>query len=71
MKTRPAALASFDFELGNLLESPCKRCYLRACLPECANECELIDSVQKMLAGGISSAQSCSPAESYSLLIND
>lgn len=71
MYTRPATPAAFDFELGSLMESPCKRCHMKACLPECTDGCKLLDSIQKLLAGGISSVKSYSPCESYSLLIGD
>lgn len=71
MYPRPATPASFDFELGSLLESPCKRCHMKSCLPQCTEDCKLLDSVQKILAGGISSVQSFSPCEAYTLLISD
>ena len=71
MHSRPATPAAIDFELGSLLESTCKRCHMKAYLPQCTEDCKLLDSVQKMLAGGISSVQSFSPCEAYSLLISD
>jgi len=71
MYTRPATPAAFDFELGSLLESPCRKCTMRDYLPGCTNDCKLLDSIQKVLAGGISSVKSFSPCESYSLLISD
>ena len=71
MIARPATPASFDFELGSLLESPCKRCHLKPYLPDCADSCEILDGIQKTLAGTISSVKNFSPCESYTLLINE
>lgn len=71
MEKRPSTCATFDFEIGNLLESPCKRCHKQALLPKCAANCKLIDDVQKALAGGISSVKNFSPAESFTILISD
>jgi hypothetical protein len=71
MEKRPPTCATFDFEIGNLLESPCKRCHKQALLPKCAANCKLIDDVQKILAGGISSVKNFSPAESFTILISE
>ena len=71
MYTRPATPAAFDFELGSLLESPCKRCHMKSYLPRCTDDCKVLDSIQKQLAGGISSVKSFSPCESYTLMISD
>ena len=62
---------TFDFEIGTLLESPCRCCEMRPLLPECTDSCELLARIQSTLAGGISSGHSVSPAEAYSLVANE
>ncbi len=44
----------FDFEIGYLVKSPCKECLYRTNLPECADECGLLDRIQMILSRGIS-----------------
>ncbi len=44
----------FDFEIGHLVESPCRRCIYRKNLPECAENCTLMDKIRILLARGIS-----------------
>jgi hypothetical protein len=58
---------TFDFEIGTLLESPCRCCEMRALLPACAQDCEILARIQTTLAGGISSGHSVSPVEDYCL----
>ncbi len=57
----------FDFEIGTLLESPCRTCEMRSMLPRCSQHCDLLARIQATLANGISSGHSVSPAETYSL----
>jgi len=71
MLKRTAVSATFDFEIGNLMESPCKRCSMRSYLPECTADCKMLDTIQKHLAGGISCAHSFSPAEPYTVSITE
>ena len=58
---------TFDFEIGTLVQSPCKFCEMRPLLPDCATSCELLSQIQTTLASGISSGNSVSPSESYIL----
>ena len=58
---------AFDFEIGTLLESPCRCCEMRTLLPTCAQGCEILARIQTTLAGGISSGHSVSPVEDYCL----
>ena len=41
----------FDFEVGNLVKSPCKECERRKEFPGCIDECDLLDQIQTTLAG--------------------
>ncbi|PIE74732.1 MAG: hypothetical protein CSA18_03455 [Deltaproteobacteria bacterium] len=45
----------FDFEIGYLIASPCRKCEKRDSLPLCHKKCRFLDLVQKKIAGGISS----------------
>ena len=69
MEKIPPTYVTFDFEIGNLLESPCKKCHKQALLPKCAANCKLIDNIQKTLSGGISSVHTVSIAETFPILI--
>ncbi len=44
----------FDFEVGYLIKSPCKKCHSKNDFPKCFKDCELIDQLQEYLAGSIS-----------------
>jgi hypothetical protein len=61
----------FDFEIGTLIQSPCRCCEMRAMLPDCCQHCELLAQIQTTLAAGISSGHSVSPAEDYCLAVNE
>ncbi len=39
----------FDFEIGYLVESPCRCCDHNHELPRCANTCGLLDRVRDLL----------------------
>ena len=43
----------FDFEIGYLVESPCRCCEQLEELPNCARACHLIDRVRGLLADTI------------------
>jgi hypothetical protein len=62
---------AFDFEIGTLIQSPCRCCEMRSLLPDCCQECDLLAQIQMTLAGGISSGHSISPAEDYCLAVNE
>lgn len=61
----------FDFEIGTLVQSPCRRCERQVLLPDCATGCELLARIQTTMAGGINSANSVSPVESYRISAAD
>lgn len=47
---------TFDFEIGYLTRSPCRNCPNQDQLPECADECRILEDIQMILARGISCA---------------
>ncbi len=51
---KPIKRDKFDFEIGYLSESPCRRCIFRHKLPDCAETCSLVDKIRILLAKGIS-----------------
>jgi hypothetical protein len=45
----------FDFEVGHLVQSPCRECARRkAAFPSCIRDCLLLDQIQTILAAGVS-----------------
>jgi len=44
----------FDFEIGYLIQSPCKTCDRKDTLPECAPTCSILDQIQAMLVQAVS-----------------
>jgi len=44
----------FDFEIGYLVKSPCRRCETRRRFPKCMDECKILDKIQDRMAGSIS-----------------
>lgn len=44
----------FDFEIGYLVKSPCRDCAHRKNLPQCSDQCGIIDKIRILLARGIS-----------------
>jgi hypothetical protein len=44
----------FDFEIGYLIKSPCKKCLNRKKLPQCSDTCTLLDKIRIILARGVS-----------------
>ncbi|HMA68160.1 MAG TPA: hypothetical protein VKO20_10085 [Desulfosalsimonadaceae bacterium] len=53
-KRIPLKRDTFDFEIGHLSESPCRRCIYRRNLPDCADNCSLMEKIRLLLAKGIS-----------------
>lgn len=44
----------FDFDIGYLIKSPCRDCPHHGDLPQCADRCKLLDTIQIILAKGVS-----------------
>lgn len=44
----------FDFEVGYLAQSPCRKCRGRGMLPACSEKCKVLDMLQDMLASSLS-----------------
>lgn len=55
----------FDFEIGYLIKSPCRNCFMRFDFPGCMAQCDTLDLIQTRLAGAISSCRSHSPMEGF------
>jgi hypothetical protein len=48
----------FDFEIGTLIQSPCRECERRkTTFPACSQECLLLAQVQTVLAASVSCAK--------------
>ena len=45
----------FDFEVGYLVKSPCKKCLNRIEFPGCSNDCDLLAGIHQVLADTINS----------------
>jgi hypothetical protein len=61
----------FDFELGYLIESPCRSCVYRPSIPNCIDHCQILDSVQTTLAQSVVTTCRFSPLEPYAVLLED
>lgn len=61
----------FDFELGYLIESPCRSCVYRPNIPHCIDRCQILDRVQTTLAQSVVTTCRFSPLEPYSVLLED
>lgn len=57
----------FDFESGYITKSPCRDCERANNLPYCSNNCRLLSQLQTRLIDTISSSNSLSDYEGYSL----
>ena len=57
----------FDFEIGYLVKSPCKTCETRSRFPECIDECNMLDKIQTLMTGAVSSTRAFSVLESYTV----
>jgi len=44
----------FDFEIGFLIQSPCRHCEKRNQFPKCFDNCEILDNIRGILARGVS-----------------
>ncbi len=44
----------FDFEIGCLIKSPCKECDNKQNVPDCVDNCILMDNIQSILATAVS-----------------
>ena len=44
----------YDFEIGYLVKSPCKKCVNKKILPKCAANCSLLDKIQEVLSEAVS-----------------
>jgi len=44
----------YDFEIGYLVKSPCKKCILKNTFPKCANHCDLLDKIHTVLSEAVS-----------------
>ncbi|QTA90098.1 Uncharacterized protein dnm_061590 [Desulfonema magnum] len=40
----------FDFEVGTLVKSPCRKCDKRKDFPACTEDCKMLDKIQSVLA---------------------
>ncbi len=65
MEARLSETHSFDFDIGYLVKSPCRDCASRTKLPNCINDCEILDQIQTVLADSIPSEAAISPVETY------
>ncbi len=44
----------FDFEIGRLVNSPCKNCERQDEFPKCADDCRTLDRIHTALVGAVS-----------------
>lgn len=61
----------FDFEIGYLKKSPCRKCLQRPLLPGCTGDCEMLDRIQTKLARGISTTHTHSSLEPYAIYLDE
>ena len=61
----------FDFENGYLINSPCKQCDHRPTFPNCVENCNTLDHIQKRLAYGVITTHNYSNKESYTVLLDE
>jgi hypothetical protein len=67
MKAENANACNLDIDIGYIKKSPCRECPNRSRLPECAENCNTISQLQKLLAGSISCSNTFSELEAYTL----
>ena len=53
----------FDFDIGYLVQSPCKTCGINEQFPDCCISCPILDRVQRLLARGISSTRNAADSD--------
>ena len=44
----------YDFEIGYLVKSPCKKCIRKKTFPKCADHCDLLDKIHEVLSEAVS-----------------
>jgi len=44
----------YDFEIGYLVKSPCKKCILQKTFPKCVDHCNLLDKIHEILSEAVS-----------------
>jgi hypothetical protein len=59
----------FDFEVGSLSESPCKKCKKRDTLPDCIKECKIIAEFQRRIVSAVSCNPNSPIQEGYRVII--
>jgi hypothetical protein len=59
----------FDFDIGTLLESPCRTCEMRSTLPDYQKNCQLLAGIQTILADTLNCGHSVLPVETYNVMI--
>lgn len=67
MSNNKRLIHKFDFDIGYLIKSPCKGCKNRNHFPSCADDCEMLDKIQRRLIGCVSSTRSYSAIDTYAL----
>ena len=53
MSKRPFKF-KYDFEIGYLVKSPCKKCIYHKIFPKCSDQCEILDKIHTVLAEAVS-----------------
>lgn len=53
----------FDFDIGYLIQSPCRDCSMVEQFPDCFRTCLTLDRVQTLLSQGISSTRNAADSE--------
>jgi len=44
----------YDFEIGYLIKSPCKKCIYQKIFPKCSDQCQMLDKIHTVLAESVS-----------------
>ena len=55
----------FDFNIGNLVQSPCRNCPNRSRLPGCRKKCKLLGRVQDTLANQVGTVHAMDRDDTY------
>ena len=53
-RIRPSSHHQFDFEVGDLVRSPCIGCPTRPYFPKCIDQCNRLDQIHTVLANTVS-----------------
>jgi len=70
MKHSRALNQKFDYEIGYLVQSPCRNCSTYSTFPDCMDRCTVLDRVQTALSDSLSSVNNYSAAESYCMPVD-